>query len=131
MHMEILQIVTLGIIASILYIVTKELNSSFAFYIIIIMAVIIFLSIIQQIGAIFNLIESLGQRANVDGMYMKTILQIIGIAYIADLGSSIVKDAGLDSVAAKIELAGKIFILILAVPIITAVIEAILSFLPA
>lgn len=131
MHMEILQIVTLGIIASILYIVTKALNSSFAFYIIIIMAVIIFLSIIQQIGAIFQLIERLGQRANVEGMYMKTILQIIGIAYIADLGSSIVKDAGLSSVAAKIELAGKILILVLAVPIITAVIEAILSFLPA
>lgn len=129
--MDILQIVTLGIIASILYIVTKELNGSFAFFIIIIMIVIIFLSIIQQIGSIFQLIETLGQRANVEGIYMKTILQIIGIAYIADLGSSIVKDAGLSSVASKIELAGKIFILILAVPIITAVIEAILSFLPA
>jgi stage III sporulation protein AD len=111
--------------------VTKELNGSFAFFIIIIMIVIIFLSIIQQIGSIFQLIETLGQRANVEGIYMKTILQIIGIAYIADLGSSIVKDAGLSSVASKIELAGKIFILILAVPIITAVIEAILSFLPA
>lgn len=130
MLMEILQIITLAIIASILYIVTKELNSSFAFYIILFMVIIIFLSIIQHIGAIFNLIETLGQRANVEGMYMQTILQIIGIAYIADLGSSIVKDAGLTSVAAKIELAGKIFILILAIPIITAVIEAILSFLP-
>lgn len=62
---------------------------------------------------------------------METILKIIGISYIAELGASISKDAGLQSVASYIELAGKIFILLLAVPIITAVIEAILGFLPA
>lgn len=128
--MDILHIVILGIIASILYIVLKDLHASIAFFIIIITGIIIFLSIIQQIGAIFQLITSLGEKATVDGMYMETILKIIGIAYIAELGASITKDAGLGSVAAKIELAGKIFILLLAVPIITAVIEAILNFLP-
>lgn len=128
--MDILQIVILGIIASILYIVLKDLNASIAFFIIIITGIIIFLVVIQQIGSIFQLITTLGEKASVDGMYMETILKIIGIAYIAELGASITKDAGLGSVAAKIELAGKIFILLLAVPIITAVIEAILNFLP-
>lgn len=128
--MDIIQIVTLGIIASILYIILKDLNASFAFFLLLITGIIIFLAIIKQIGVIFRLIESLGEKASVEGMYMDTILKIIGIAYITELGSNITKDAGLGSVAAKIELAGKIFILLLAVPIITAVIEAILSFLP-
>ncbi|WP_010530954.1 stage III sporulation protein AD [Lentibacillus jeotgali] len=126
--MDIIQIVVIGIIASILYIILKEINASFAFFLVLITAVLIFLAIIQQIGIIFKMIESLGNKANVDGMYMETILKIIGIAYIAELGANLTKDAGLSSVAAKIELAGKIFILLLAVPIITAVIEAILSF---
>ncbi|MFB4166438.1 stage III sporulation protein AD [Virgibacillus sp. JSM 102003] len=129
--MDILQIVVLGIIASILYIVLKDMNSSFAFFVIVITGVLIFLAIIKQIGVIFELIESLGNKANIDGMYMRTILKIIGIAYIAEIGASLTKDAGLSSVAAKIELAGKIFILLLAIPIITAVIEAILSFIPS
>ncbi|MFD1038452.1 stage III sporulation protein AD [Virgibacillus byunsanensis] len=128
--MDIIQIVILGIIASILYIVLKDINPSFAFLLIIVTGIIIFLAIIKQIGTIFQIIESLGQKANIDNMYMETILKIIGIAYIAELGANITKDAGLGSVAAKIELAGKIFILLLAVPILTAVIEAILSFLP-
>ncbi|SFA71712.1 stage III sporulation protein AD [Lentibacillus halodurans] len=126
--MDIIQIVVIGIIASILYIILKELNASFAFFIVLITTILIFLVIIQQIGVIFQLIESLGNKANVDGMYMETILKIIGIAYIAELGANLTKDAGLQSVAAKIELAGKISILLLAIPIITAVIEAILSF---
>lgn len=129
--MDIIQIVVIGIIASILYIVLKETNASFAFFLVLITAILIFLAVIQQIGIIFDMIKSLANKANVDGMYMQTILKIIGIAYIAELGANLTKDAGLSSVAAKIELAGKIFILLLAVPIITAVIEAILSFVSA
>lgn len=128
--MDILQIVLIGIIASILYIILKEMNSTFAFFLIIITGIIIFLSIINQIAIIFDVIKTLGKNANVDGLYMETILKIIGIAYIAELGATLTKEAGLSAVAKNIELAGKIFIILLAVPIITAVIEAIVNFLP-
>ncbi|MFU0791500.1 stage III sporulation protein AD [Cerasibacillus sp. JNUCC 74] len=129
--MEILQIVTLGIVATLLFLILKNVNQTFAFFVILITGIIIFISVIQQINSIFQLIKTLGTKAQVDGMYLETILKIIGIAYIAELGASITKDAGLTSVASKIELAGKIFILLLAIPIITAVIEAILRFIPA
>lgn len=128
--MDIIQIVLLGIIASILYIILKDTNSSFAFFIIIITGIIILLAIIQQIVVIFELIQNLGRNAKIDGLYLETILKIIGIAYIAELGASLTKEAGLGAVAKNIELAGKIFILLLAVPIITAVVEAILNFIP-
>ncbi|WP_077326909.1 stage III sporulation protein AD [Virgibacillus siamensis] len=129
--MEIIQIVILGVIASILYIILKDVNKAFAFFLILITGIIILLAILREITVIFQLVQSLGDKANVNGMYMTTILKIIGIAYIAELGASLTKDAGLTSVATKIELAGKIFILLLAVPIITAVIEAIISFIPS
>lgn len=128
--MDILQIVTLGLVASLLYIILKNVNQTFAFFVVLLTGIVIFLSIIQQINHIFQLIQTLGARAQVDGMYLETILKIIGIAYIAELGANITKDAGLNSVANKIELAGKLFILLLAIPIITAVIEAILQFIP-
>lgn len=129
--MDIIQIVVFGIIASILYIILKDIKGPFAFFIILIAGIVIFLTVIKHIGAIFQLINSLGKKALIDGMYIETILKIIGIAYITELGANLTKDAGLSAVASKIELAGKVFILLLAIPIITAVIEAILNFLPA
>lgn len=129
--MDIIQIVILGMIASILFILVKDMNEPFAFFILVITGVIIFIVIIQQISTVFTFLETLGEKAHINGIYMQTILKIIGIAYIAELGANIVKDAGLQSVATKIELAGKIAILLLAIPIITAVIEAILNFLPS
>lgn len=128
--MDILQIVIVSIIASILFILLKDVNPTFAFFIIVVVGIMIFASVIGQIRLIFQVIQSLGDQANVPGLYLETILKIIGIAYIAELGASMTQDAGLQSVAKNIELAGKIFILLLAIPIITSVIEAIVSFLP-
>lgn len=129
--MDILQIVFLGMTASVLYILLKEINPSFAFLIVLITTIIIFASIIHHITGIFSLIERLGLQSNVHDVHLRTILKIIGIAYIAEIGANITRDAGLNSVASKIELAGKIAILLLAIPILTAVIEAILSFIPS
>lgn len=129
--MDIVHIVLLGIITSVIYIILNQVNPSFAFFISLVASLIILVLVVNQIGSILYLLKTLGEKAQINGMYMDTILKIIGIAYIAELGVNLTKDAGLGSVAAKIELAGKIFILVLAVPIITALIEAILSFLPA
>src|SRR5690625_4463494 len=109
--MEIVQIVIFAIIASILFIVLKDLHGSTAFLIILIAGIAIFLTVIKELGTIFQLLQSLGQKASIDNMYIETILKIIGIAYITELGANITKDAGLGAVASKVELAGKIFIL--------------------
>lgn|SRR5699024_10427310 len=129
--MDIVQIVLIGIVATLLYIILKDINPSYAFFILLITSILIITIVIKQIGVIIQLLQSLGQQASVNPFYVETILKIIGIAYITELGANITKDAGLSSVASKIELAGKIFILLLAIPIISAVVEVILNFIPA
>lgn len=128
--MDILQIVLLGIVTSLLYVVLKDNIPSFAFFLLVVAGAAIMLLIIGKVGSVFELIETLGTKASIDTIYLATIMKIIAISYIAELGMHLTKDAGLESIASKIELAGKITILLLAIPIITAVIEAILGFLP-
>src|SRR5690625_7234179 len=107
--MEILHIVIFALIASILYIVLKDLHESFAFLIVLIAGIVFFLAVIKQLGIIFQLLQSLGQKAAIDGMYIETILKIIGMAYITELGAKITKDEVISSVASKIVLEGIIF----------------------
>src|SRR5690625_1532591 len=128
--MDIVQIVLIGIVATLLYILLKDISPSYSFFIVLITSILILIIVIKQIGIIIQLLKSLGDKASVNAFYVETILKIIGIAYITELGANVTKDAGLTSVAAKIELAGKIFILLLAIPIITAVVEVILDFIP-
>lgn len=128
--MDIVQIITLSIVASFLYIILKDVNPTFAFLIVLMTGAMILYSIVNQVGIIIHLIRSLSEKASINDMYMDTILKIIGIAYITELGANMTKDAGLSSVSGKIELAGKMFILLLAIPIISAVIDVILNFIP-
>ncbi|WP_112181279.1 MULTISPECIES: stage III sporulation protein AD [Paraliobacillus] len=128
--MAIIQIVTIAIIASLLVLLVKEQKPTFAFLIVLVTSVIIFFFVMEYIGKVIELIRALSNKANIDNMYLETILQIIGISYVAEFGAHLTRDAGLVSVAAKIELAGKLLIIVLAVPILTAVVETILNFLP-
>lgn len=77
------------------------------------------------------MLQVLAKQANINMMYLETILKIIGIAYIAEFASQITKDAGQGTLASKIELAGKILILAMAIPILTVMIETILQLIPS
>lgn len=128
--MDIIQLVLVSMVASLLYIILKDIQPTFAFLILLLTSILIILVVIRQIQTIIQLLQSIGERASIDSTYIHTILKIIGIAYVTELGANITKDAGLASVASKLELAGKIFILLLAIPIITAVIDVVIQFIP-
>lgn len=125
-----IQIVGLGLIATFLALVVKEQKPAFSFFIVVVAGSFIFLFLIDQIYSVFSMLKTIAQKANINMVYVETILKIIGIAYIAEFGAQITKDAGQGAIASKIELAGKILIMVMAVPIITVVIETILSLLP-
>ncbi|ADP33034.1 stage III sporulation protein AD [Bacillus atrophaeus subsp. globigii] len=92
---------------------------------------VIFLYLVDQIYDIIRMIEKIAVNANVNMVYVETILKIIGIAYIAEFGAQLTKDAGQGAIASKIELAGKVLILVMAVPILTVIIETILGLIPS
>jgi stage III sporulation protein AD len=109
----------------------KEQKPTFAFMLVVFVGCTIFLFLIGQIQEIIRMLERIAVNANVNLMYVETILKIIGIAYIAEFGAQITRDAGQGAIASKIELAGKILIMAMAIPILTVIIETILDLLPS
>ncbi|MGV2787920.1 stage III sporulation protein AD, partial [Clostridium perfringens] len=100
--MEIIQVVGLGIIATVLILVVKEQKPLFAFLLAVATSLLIFLFLIGKIGNVLSMLEDLAENSGVQIIYLKTVLKIIGIAYIAEMGAQIVRDAGQESIASKI-----------------------------
>ncbi|MBT2257040.1 stage III sporulation protein AD [Priestia megaterium] len=125
-----LQIVGLGLVATFLALILKEHKSPIVFLLVVFVGSVIFLFLIDQIYEIIKMVERLSINAHVNMIYVETILKIIGIAYIAEFGAQITKDAGQGAIASKIELGGKVLILSMAIPILTVIIETIISMLP-
>jgi len=128
---EILQLVGIGLTATMLILVVREQKPVFAFLLAVFVGAAIFLELVGVIDRVVSVLEDLAERSGVPSVYLRTMLKVIGVAYIAEFGAQIVRDAGLESVAGKIEFAGKMIILVMAVPIIGVMIETVLNLLPA
>jgi stage III sporulation protein AD len=130
-RVDILQIVGIGFLATVLILVIREQKPMFAYLLAAFVGVAIFLAFVGKIDDVISVLEELADRSGIPAVYLKTMLKIIGIAYIAEFGAQIVRDAGLESIASKIEFAGKMLILVMAVPIISVIVETVLNLLPA
>ena len=128
--MEVLQIAGLGIIATILTITVKKENPEIALQISIVTGILIFLFIVTKIGYVVKVLNDLARRIDIDFMYLSIILKVVGIAYITEFAAQISRDAGEGSIADKVELAGKVLIMVVSIPILMALLEMIIKIIP-
>ncbi|MFA5524039.1 MAG: stage III sporulation protein AD [Tissierellales bacterium] len=128
--MEILQIVGIGIVATILSVILRQQKPEFAIQVSIVTGLIIFIFVISKLNYVIEVLNNLAKRIDMDLIYFTTILKVIGVAYIAEFGSQIARDAGEGAIASKIELGGKILIMVLAVPVLTSLLDLIIKIIP-
>lgn len=128
--MEILQVVGIGLIGTVLAVIVKEKNKEMALMVSLVTGLIIFIFAVSKIGAVLNVLENLAALANINMFYLTTVLKVIGIAYVAEFGAQICRDAGEGATATKIEFAAKILVMVLALPVLVAILESILRLLP-
>jgi stage III sporulation protein AD len=128
--MEILQVVGLGMVAAIISIVIKGQRPEISMQISIITGVIIFILIAANLSTVLKLLEGIANKVDLDLIYVTAIIKVIGIAYISQFGAEVCRDAGEGAIASKIEFAGKILIIVVAAPIILALLNLLVEILP-
>lgn len=120
------QIVGIGMTAVILSLVVRRSHPELALQIALVVSCVVFLFVLDKIQTIIALFEEMAKRAGIGKAYLIILLKIIGISYLTEFGSQVCQDAGEGTIAAKVELAGKVMILIMAVPIIAFALDTIL-----
>lgn len=128
--MDIIKIIGIGLTALVIIIILKQYKPEFAIYVSLIAGAIILFMIISKLGMIINVITNLSNRAGIENEFLKILLKITGIAILTEFAVSICKDTGETAIANKIDLGGKIIIVSISIPIITALLELILQILP-
>ncbi len=119
----------LALVAVVLLLVIRSHRPELAILLAVAVGLGIFFLVAQRLVAVLDFLRDLASRAKVGDLYLVTILKIVGISYVAEIGSQVCRDAGETAVASKVELAGKVLILVLAMPIIMAILEAVLKVL--
>lgn len=127
--MEIVKIVGLGLLAGMLINILRQQKPEMAMQLSIAAGVMLFFLMVSKVLRVVDVMQTLSAKAAIEQAHMETVLKIIGIAYVADFGSQVLQDAGEKAVASKVEMAGKIVIMLLAVPVILAILDSILKLL--
>lgn len=128
--MEIMEIVALAVVGVVVVLVVRQERPELAFQISLVAGLLIFGLVAWKLVGVLHTLERLALRADLNMVFLGTLLRIIGIAYIAEFGTQVCRDAGEGALAAKVELAGKVMILVLAVPIISTILETVSRLLP-
>ena len=121
--MTMIQAAVIGIAAVVLAVQLKTLRGEFSVYLILAAALIIGFLGISRLELIVETARELGGYIQIDGVYLGTLLKMVGITYIAEFASGICKDAGYSALGVQIEMFGKLSILAVSAPVLVALFE--------
>jgi len=125
--MDIVKIIGIGFIALIISIITKQYKPEFSIYISIMAGVIIIFLVLDKMTGIINLLTNLSKKAGINAEYLSILLKITGIAILTEFAVSICQDAGENAIAKKMDFGGKVIIISISIPIISALLEVIMK----
>ena len=114
-------------LSAVLCIIVRQYKPEMALGISIACGVLIMGAVIAMLAPSVELISQLTGAAGLDGGYSRTLF--MAVCYITQLGSDCCKDAGESAIAGKIELAGKAAVVVISLPVFSALAEIVTGLL--
>lgn len=121
--MEMVKIGILGVAGVMLALQFKTVKPEISLYMGFAVCIVIFTFSINGMMNILSGMEALQQHIQGSGSYFGLLFKAVGITYISEFCASICKDAGYGAVAGQIEIFGKLTVLFMGMPVLTAIIE--------
>lgn len=115
--MNIASICVAAIVASILAIAIKRQNSEMSLIISICACIIILLAVLSNILSAIDFFSEILSKANISIDYVAVLLKVMGICFLTEFTADMCKDAGQSALSNNVALAGKVIVLIVAMPL--------------
>ena len=123
------RVALLGIAGVLLALQLKSLKSEYSIYLCLGVSALIFWYMTEQLGSILEGLEMIQDTLPLNAGYIRTLIKIVGITYIAEFASDLCKDAGYQAVAGQIQMFGKLSVLAVSIPILMALLDTVRTFL--
>lgn len=123
--MNILSICGVAIVSAVLIITLKRHNHELSILISIGAAVIILLSVIEYVVSSIDEVSTILSQAGISTQYVIILFKVIGICFLTEFTCDCTKEAGLDALSGNIALAGKILVLVTALPMFMEILSVV------
>lgn len=123
--MDILKIGLVAVIGVLLAVPLKSYKAEYGVYIGIAVCLALFGSAVGYFSDIVTQIGMLESYLQDNARYLTVLFKAVGATYACEFCAGICKDAGYGGIAGQVEMIGKLYILIIGMPILMALIESI------
>ena len=120
---EIYKVIGIGITLTITVVIIRQTRPDLSSVLLIAGGALLSLYIIDMLEDVFGVFSKILETTNLDSALFFTLLKIVGIGYLTEFSASVCNDSGNSSIAQKIQLAGKLTIFILSIPIISKLLD--------
>ena len=124
-----LEAAVIGIAGVLLALQIKQARPEYAVYLSVATGVFLLIMAAQRLEVVVESVRLIQNSISIQSSYIQVLLKIIGITYISEFAADICRDAGYSAVAGQIGIFAKLSILAVSMPIVTALLETIQSFL--
>ena len=107
----------------------KSLKPEYSAYLCLGISLLVFGFVAEKLQVIVDGLKAVQDCLPLNAGYIQTLLKIVGITYIAEFASDLCKDAGYQTIAGQIQIFGKLSVLAVSIPILTALLDTIQTFL--
>lgn len=125
--MNIAAICALAVITAVLAVTVKRYNGEMSLMIAIAGGIFIFLSMLSSFTSVFDTVNALLARVDLNANYIAILLKAVGICFVTEFTCSCCKDAGQNALASNISIAGKLMVLVTAIPLYNEILNTVLS----
>lgn len=126
---EISKIIGVAFVTVIATVLLRSTKPELSFAVTLTGIVIILLFIVDALQNTLVIFSEIAKLTGVENGLLKILLKIVGVGYLTEFGAGILNDFGGNSLADKVALAGKIFIVLLSFPVLEGLLNMIRSFL--
>lgn len=115
--MEIIALSGVAVIAAIISVMLKKSNPEFSIILSLCAGALILFMIISKIVPVIDKIKDLITATGMPSEYGVILLKTLGVCFLTQFSADSCRDAGESAMASKVELAGKIFIVFMSLPL--------------
>lgn len=127
----LLHLVALGLIGTVVLTVVRDLRPEWGTLLRLAIGTLLLLAVISPLARAVSALTHLAVMAHIPDIYLGLLFKVVGVAYLTTLAARVAYDTGESAIGSRIELAGKITILLLAIPILSDVTTDLLRMIPS
>ena len=128
--MNIVSIGVLAVVAVIVALTLRPKNAEIALMLTVACSVLILVALLSQARQIIGTVNSIVAASQINTGYIAILLKVVGICLLTEFAVNTCRDAGCQSLAGNVSLAGKLVVTVTALPLYTDILNTVIGLVP-